>query len=94
MTKGYLIHMALEALLAAPLQWPRESVPENPRGWLIQAATRRMTDYVRRERHGGSGRTRRKQRSDDSTRRRMCVDLYAYRADWYGVLFLPFRRSK
>lgn len=36
-----------EALLAAALQWPREGVPENPRGWLIQVAIRRMTDQVR-----------------------------------------------
>ncbi|MBV9268306.1 MAG: RNA polymerase sigma factor [Acidobacteriaceae bacterium] len=38
-----------EALLAASLQWPREGVPGNPRGWLIQVAARRMTDYVRSE---------------------------------------------
>ncbi|HKV47545.1 MAG TPA: sigma-70 family RNA polymerase sigma factor, partial [Candidatus Acidoferrales bacterium] len=36
-----------EALIAAALQWPREGVPENPRGWLIQVAIRRMTDQVR-----------------------------------------------
>ena len=36
-----------EALLAAALQWPREGVPDNPRGWLIQVAIRRMTDQVR-----------------------------------------------
>lgn len=36
-----------EALLAATLQWPREGVPENPRGWLIQVASRRMTDSLR-----------------------------------------------
>ena len=38
-----------EALLAASLQWPREGLPENPRGWLIQVASRRMTDYWRSE---------------------------------------------
>lgn len=38
-----------EAMLAASLQWPVEGVPENPRGWLIQVATRRMTDYQRSE---------------------------------------------
>jgi RNA polymerase sigma factor (sigma-70 family) len=38
-----------EALLAAALQWPREGVPNNPRGWLIQVAARRMTDHVRSE---------------------------------------------
>jgi RNA polymerase sigma factor (sigma-70 family) len=36
-----------EALLAAALQWPEEGVPENPRGWLIQVAARRMTDQLR-----------------------------------------------
>jgi len=38
-----------EAMLAAFTQWPREGVPENPRGWLIQVACRRMTDQVRSE---------------------------------------------
>ena len=38
-----------EALLAATLQWRREGLPDNPRGWLIQVASRRMTDHVRSE---------------------------------------------
>jgi len=38
-----------EALIAATSQWPRDGVPENPRGWLIQVASRRMTDYLRSE---------------------------------------------
>jgi len=38
-----------EALLAAAVQWPRQGLPENPRGWLIQVASRRMTDHLRRE---------------------------------------------
>ncbi len=38
-----------EALLAAFMQWPQEGVPENPRGWLIQVAVRRMTDHIRSE---------------------------------------------
>jgi predicted RNA polymerase sigma factor len=38
-----------EALLAASVQWPREGVPDNPRGWLIQVACRRMTDQIRSE---------------------------------------------
>ncbi|MHB8652412.1 MAG: RNA polymerase sigma factor [Terriglobia bacterium] len=38
-----------EALIAATIQWPREGVPENPRGWLVQVAARRMTDYLRSE---------------------------------------------
>ena len=36
-----------EALLAAAVQWPREGVPENPRGWLLTVASRRLTDHVR-----------------------------------------------
>jgi len=38
-----------EALIAAAVQWPRDGVPGNPRGWLIQVALRRMTDHVRSE---------------------------------------------
>jgi RNA polymerase sigma factor (sigma-70 family) len=38
-----------DALIAAAVQWPREGVPDNPRGWLIQVAARRMTDYLRSE---------------------------------------------
>jgi RNA polymerase sigma factor (sigma-70 family) len=38
-----------EALLAAAMQWPEEGMPDNPRGWLIQVAARRMTDHLRTE---------------------------------------------
>ena len=38
-----------EALFAATLQWPKEGLPENPRGWLIDVAARRMTDHIRSE---------------------------------------------
>jgi RNA polymerase sigma factor (sigma-70 family) len=38
-----------EALLAASLQWPKDGLPNNPRGWLIQVAARRMTDHLRSE---------------------------------------------
>src|SRR5579871_1012390 len=38
-----------EALIAATVQWPRDGIPENPRGWLIQVASRRMADYLRSE---------------------------------------------
>jgi RNA polymerase sigma factor (sigma-70 family) len=38
-----------EALLAAAQQWPHEGLPDNPRGWLIQVAARRMTDHLRSE---------------------------------------------
>jgi RNA polymerase sigma factor (sigma-70 family) len=39
-----------EALLAAAVGWPRDGVPDNPRGWLVQVAFRRLTDRVRSER--------------------------------------------
>src|SRR5436305_637649 len=38
-----------EAMLAAAVQWPRQGMPANPRGWLIQVASRRMTDFLRSE---------------------------------------------
>ncbi len=38
-----------EALIAAAAQWPRDGVPDNPRGWLIRVALRRMTDHLRSE---------------------------------------------
>jgi len=38
-----------EALMAATVEWPKKGLPENPRGWLIQVASRRMTDYLRSE---------------------------------------------
>ena len=36
-----------EAMIAAFTHWQGEGVPENPRGWLIQVACRRMTDQLR-----------------------------------------------
>jgi RNA polymerase sigma factor (sigma-70 family) len=38
-----------EALLAATLQWPSEGLPDNPRGWLIHVAARRMSDLLRQD---------------------------------------------
>lgn len=38
-----------EALTTAALKWPAEGVPDNPRAWLIQVASRRMTDHLRAE---------------------------------------------
>src|SRR5215469_15999284 len=38
-----------EAMIAGFTQWPQEGIPDNPRGWLIQVACRRMTDHVRSE---------------------------------------------
>jgi RNA polymerase sigma factor (sigma-70 family) len=38
-----------EALLAAATRWPGDGLPDNPRGWLIQVASRRLIDQVRAE---------------------------------------------
>ena len=44
-----------EAILAAAAQWPAAGVPDNPRGWLMAVASRRLidqvcSDHARRER--------------------------------------------
>ncbi len=38
-----------EALLAGAVHWTRDGLPPNPRAWLIQTASRRMTDHIRSE---------------------------------------------
>jgi RNA polymerase sigma factor (sigma-70 family) len=38
-----------EALLAAALQWPDSGIPDNPRGWLVTVASRKLVDQVRSE---------------------------------------------
>ena len=38
-----------EALVAAAEQWPADGLPDYPRGWLIQVASRRMLDHLRSE---------------------------------------------
>ena len=44
-----------EALIAASVQWPAEGLPDNPRGWLIRVASRRLIDHQRSQ----TARTRR-----------------------------------
>ncbi|MEU6409873.1 DUF6596 domain-containing protein [Microbispora sp. NPDC046933] len=48
-----------EAVLAAAVQWPDEGVPDNPRGWLVTVASRRLidqmrSDHARRERESAT----------------------------------------
>jgi RNA polymerase sigma factor (sigma-70 family) len=38
-----------EALIAAAAQWPKDGIPDSPRGWLITVAARRLTDLLRSE---------------------------------------------
>jgi RNA polymerase sigma factor (sigma-70 family) len=47
-----------EALAAATMQWPVDGLPDNPRGWLITVASRRLIEQWRRD----SARERREQR--------------------------------
>ncbi|MFR9779852.1 RNA polymerase sigma factor [Micromonospora sp. MS34] len=51
-----------EALLDAAVQWPAQGLPDNPRGWLVQVAYRRMIELVRAE-------TARRDREDRAARR-------------------------
>jgi RNA polymerase sigma factor (sigma-70 family) len=51
-----------EALLAAATQWPKDGIPDNPHGWLVTVATRRLVDWVR---------------SDSARRRREDTDALA-----------------
>jgi RNA polymerase sigma factor (sigma-70 family) len=39
-----------EALLTATVHWTRDGVPDKPRGWLIQTASRKLIDQARSER--------------------------------------------
>jgi predicted RNA polymerase sigma factor len=39
---------AQEAVLTATVQWPADRLPENPRGWLMAVASRRLIDQMRR----------------------------------------------
>ncbi|MCB0154378.1 MAG: RNA polymerase subunit sigma-70, partial [Anaerolineae bacterium] len=36
-----------EALLAALNQWPHQGIPDNPEGWLLTVAKRRLLDLTR-----------------------------------------------
>ena len=38
-----------EAMLAAAMRWPKQGVPDNPTGWLVTVASRRLTDLLRGE---------------------------------------------
>ncbi|MGN6201272.1 MAG: RNA polymerase sigma factor [Solirubrobacterales bacterium] len=38
-----------EAMIDAARQWPAQGLPENPTGWLVHVASRRMSDRIRSE---------------------------------------------
>jgi RNA polymerase sigma factor (sigma-70 family) len=66
-----------EALLAAATQWPNEGLPDNPRGWLITVASRRLTDLLRSEQA-------RQRREDTVARWRLPDQWLAPAADMTG----------
>lgn len=41
---------AQEAAAAAATEWARNGIPDNPRGWLIRVASRRLIDHLRADR--------------------------------------------
>jgi RNA polymerase sigma factor (sigma-70 family) len=63
-----------EALLAAAEQWPAGGVPDNPRGWLIRVASRKLTDLLRSEQA-------RQRREEAVARGRLPADRLAPGAD-------------
>jgi RNA polymerase sigma factor (sigma-70 family) len=61
-----------EALIAAAVRWPEDGMPENPRAWLIQVASRRMVDHIRSE----AARRRREQvAAEEAERLALPVDV-------------------
>jgi len=76
-----------EALIAATAQWPRDGVPANPRGWLIQVASRRMADHVRSE---VARRQREQIAAEEAERLALPVDAAATEAAEDDTLVLLF----
>ena len=87
-----------EALLAAALQWPAEGVPDNPRGWLVTVASRRLINIWRSE---DARRRREDDRGAASRDRDAPAPTVGRRDDTLTLLFLcchpaltPRRRSR
>ncbi|MFU8849727.1 RNA polymerase sigma factor [Micromonospora sp. SL1-18] len=79
-----------EALLAAATQWPVEGLPDNPRGWLVQVAYRRMIELVRAEAARRDREDRAARREGDHRRTAPAADeaLLTDRDDTLVLLFL------
>ncbi|MGW2704308.1 RNA polymerase sigma factor [Streptomyces sp. NPDC001340] len=73
-----------EALLAAARQWPQNGVPDNPRGWLIRAASHRLTDALRAD----EARRAREERAAALTARVAPPDRAPSEDDTLSLLFL------
>lgn len=70
-----------EALLTAALHWPRDGVPDRPRAWLIQTATRKLIDQYRSEQA-------RRQRESQAARREPPAADVPDQDDTLIILFL------
>ena len=70
-----------EALLAAATRWPGDGVPEEPRGWLVQTASRRLIDQWRSERS-------RRDREEIVSRRELPAHEVSGEDDTLTVLFM------
>jgi RNA polymerase sigma factor (sigma-70 family) len=73
-----------EALIAAASQWPRQGAPDNPRAWLIQVTSRRMTDHIRSER------ARRRRETESALQIDELVPAVEHDADQDDTLILLF----
>ena len=71
-----------EALLQAVAQWPARGVPDNPRGWLLTVATRRLIDEVRSEQ------ARRRRELDQAAEAQLPPDAAPAADDGLALLFL------
>ena len=63
-----------EALIAAARQWPAQGIPDNPRGWLVTVAARKLVDQVRSE-------AARRRREDSLALATPASELLAHAAD-------------
>ncbi|MEU3456687.1 sigma-70 family RNA polymerase sigma factor [Micromonospora sp. NPDC006766] len=79
-----------EALLDAATQWPVDGLPDNPRGWLVQVAYRRMIELVRAEAARRDREDRAARREGDHRRTASAADepLVTDRDDTLVLLFL------
>ncbi|MGR6318157.1 sigma factor-like helix-turn-helix DNA-binding protein [Micromonospora soli] len=79
-----------EALLDAATQWPVDGLPDNPRGWLVQVAYRRMIELVRAEAARRDREHRAARREGDDRRAAPAADeaSAAGRDDTLVLLFL------
>lgn len=76
------------ALLAAATQWPAEGIPDNPKGWLITVAGRRMIDLLRAEQGRNSREARLFQAIPDDARLAPSADAPADADDSLILLFM------